>query len=139
MALTDFAEFRYNYDPPFHFEDFLRYPMVSNYFQGFLLDWLDNYPNIYVTRFEKLVGPQGGGSKEEQAAEIMKIAQYLGENITLEMAEDIGTHLFGGTKTFRVGKFGYWKHQFTEDQKELFKKDMGNILIRLGYEKCFDW
>lgn len=138
-ALSGFGDLRYNHGRPLHHKDHLRYRMSSDFFKQFLMRWLDNYPDLYVARFEKLVGPKGGGTKAEQAEEIMNIAQYLGKNITLEEAESIGARLFGGTQTFRVGKFGYWKESFTDQHKALFKKDMGDRLIRWGYEKDSDW
>lgn len=41
--------------------------------------------------------------------------------------------------TFRKGQTGGWKKHFTSDQKKLFKKVAGQLLIDLGYEKDFNW
>lgn len=139
MALSDFAQLRYNHFKPFHWPDNLKYKMVSDYYQNLLIDWLDNYSNIYVARFEKLVGPQGGGNKEEQIEEVINIARFLDLVISFDQAKEIANKLFGGTLTFRKGTLGRWKSHFSDQHKELFKADMGDILIRLGYEKDNNW
>jgi len=41
--------------------------------------------------------------------------------------------------TFRSGKSGGWRAQFTPEHKRLFKDVAGDLLIRLGYEKDNDW
>jgi hypothetical protein len=41
--------------------------------------------------------------------------------------------------TFRSGKTGGWREQFTEEHKALFKDIAGDLLVRLGYEKSNDW
>jgi sulfotransferase 6B1 len=41
--------------------------------------------------------------------------------------------------TFRSGKTGEWKKQFTPEHKQLFKEVAGDLLIRLGYEKDSNW
>ena len=43
------------------------------------------------------------------------------------------------SSNFRSGKIGYWKKEFTESNKKLFKNFMGNFLIELGYEKDNNW
>ena len=41
--------------------------------------------------------------------------------------------------TFRQGKSGGWKTQFTPENKELFKEIGGELLIRMGYETDTNW
>lgn len=41
--------------------------------------------------------------------------------------------------TFRSGKIGGWKNQFSEENKQLFKEVAGDLLIQLGYEKDKRW
>ncbi len=41
--------------------------------------------------------------------------------------------------TFRSGKTGGWRAQFTPEHKRLFKDIAGDLLVRLGYEKDHDW
>ena len=40
---------------------------------------------------------------------------------------------------FRSGKVGYWKEEFTENNKNHFKNLVGDFLIELGYEKDKNW
>lgn len=119
----------------------ITFKMLSDKYKDEVFDWIDYYdPDMfYLSHFEKLVGPKGGGSQEEQTDEIMKIADFMEVALTRDEAEAIGKRLFGGTVSFRRGTFGHWKRHFTDAQKELFKKDMGHYLIRLGYEKDNNW
>ncbi len=41
--------------------------------------------------------------------------------------------------TFRSGKAGGWRSQFTPEHKRQFKETCGDLLARLGYEKNNDW
>ena len=40
---------------------------------------------------------------------------------------------------FRSGKIGSWEDEFTSKNKNTFKKNLGNTLIKLGYEKDLNW
>jgi Sulfotransferase domain len=40
---------------------------------------------------------------------------------------------------YRKGIAGDWKNHFTERDKEIYKEEAGELLIRLGYEKDLDW
>lgn len=95
--------------------------------------------SIYISCFEKLVGPEGGGSRETQIEEILNIAAFIEVPLTRAEAEEIGKSLFGGTKTFRKGQIGGWKNHFSEEHKNLFKRHFGDLLVQLGYEKNHDW
>lgn len=100
--------------------------------------WSKN-PSVYVCRFEDLVGPKGGGSKEKQQRAILAIAQQLGIPLSDQQAIIIGESLFGDTHTFREGSIGSWKKDFTHYHKTLFKDLMGQGLLDLGYELDNDW
>ena len=91
------------------------------------------HPNVYTTTFEKLVGPKGGGTKEEQLYEIQAIAHHLGIEISRKEAERFTKRLFGGTETFREGKIGSWKNHFLERHKLVFRKIALPLLKTLGY------
>ena len=41
--------------------------------------------------------------------------------------------------TFRKGKVGDWPSVFTNEHKDLFKKETGDLLIQLGYEADNNW
>ncbi len=97
--------------------------------------------NVYVIRFEDLIGQAGGGSKEKQVYEIQKIAHHLDINLSITEAENIAQKLFGGTFTFREGQIGSWKKYFTPKIKQVFKNTPGalELLLDLGYEKDSNW
>lgn len=40
---------------------------------------------------------------------------------------------------FRKGIAGDWRNYFTERDKQIFKEEAGDLLIRLGYEEDYDW
>lgn len=101
------------------------------------LKWLDNEISCPI-KFENLIGLNGGGSQKLQRKEINKIARNLEIN-SKKLKNNCIKNLFGESPTFREGKIGSWKQHFSEDQKELFKKIAGNLLIRLGYETDHAW
>jgi Sulfotransferase domain len=43
------------------------------------------------------------------------------------------------TSLLRKGVAGDWKNVFTEEDREIFKDEAGDLLVRLGYEKDRDW
>ena len=107
-------------------------------FYSLFTPWMNN-SRVLSVRFESLVGPEGGGAREDQIREIINIGRHMGLKISEEKALAIAQELFGGTNTFRKGQIGAWKEEFSAEHKELFKKHAGQLLIDLGYEKDFDW
>ncbi len=95
-------------------------------------------PYCYTTRFEDLVGPQGGGSVEAQRREIKNIAAHLGFTITEKQCSYVAKHIFGNTATFRTGQRD-WEKDFKPYHKEAFKEAAGDILIEFGYAENYDW
>ena len=102
------------------------------------LPWKD-HGLIYVTTFEKLIGPAGGGTEEVQVQEIKNIARHIGLEISDVEAKKCADQLFGDTNTFRAGKIGSYKEHFTLEQTSLFKRIVGDLLIQLKYEQGLDW
>jgi hypothetical protein len=89
--------------------------------------------------FEKLVGPQGGGSRAAQIDELRRLADHLGFRFSPDTLERIADQVFGGTNTFRKGVIGGWRDHFTPAHKAAFKDLAGPLLIELGYETDNDW
>ncbi|MDP3584460.1 MAG: tetratricopeptide repeat protein [Thiobacillus sp.] len=104
----------------------------------YILKWR-GHPMVYVTSFERLVGPSGGGSAEAQREEIDNIAAHLGIELTDDHRKAVIDNLFGGTVTFKKGKSGGWKQHFSEKHKQKIKALMGDLIIELGYERNNDW
>jgi len=94
----------------------------------------------YVVRFEALVGPKGGGSRDAQIQEIKRMAEHLDVNMSLAEIEDMAGGIFDQeAATFRKGMIGDWQNHFTSEHTRAFKEVAGQLLIELGYEKDFDW
>ncbi len=100
--------------------------------------WLDQ-PFNYTTTFEKLVGPQGGGSQTAQRQELTAVAHHLGFSLPEERLAHVARQLFGGTNTFDRGAIGAWRREFDANHRALFKEIAGQLLIEWGYEQDLDW
>jgi hypothetical protein len=109
---------------------------IANFYSYFL-PW-SNYPYALIVRYEDLVGSHGGGNDSLQIATVKAIAKHFLIELSEGRAQEIATSLYGRS-TFREGKIGSWKHEFTPEQKELFKIYGGQLLIDLGYEKDLNW
>lgn len=96
-------------------------------------------PFVRVSRFERLVGPSGGGSEKAQLQEIRDIAAHVGASLTEARARSIATGLFGGTETFRKGQIGGWREVFTERHVAAAKPLLDDLLVELGYERTTAW
>ncbi len=97
------------------------------------------HPMAYVTSFERLVGPKGGGSQEAQYEAIRNIGRHIGLALDPHHIESISANLFGGTMTFKDGRIGAWRKSFNEQHKQEIKSLMGDVIIDLGYEKDGNW
>lgn len=108
--------------------------------------------DVLTCHYEKLVGPKGGGTLEEQFIELENIALFINLQLSpLELIE-IADKIYGDdedpfgqgdfvnySSTFLKGKIGDWKVKFTEAHKEAFKNKLGKYLISLGYEIDDNW
>ncbi|RMD58849.1 hypothetical protein D6833_12355 [Candidatus Parcubacteria bacterium] len=113
-----------------------------------LLSILDRYQSVlpwisesfnYTVRFERLIGPHGGGSRDAQIEELKNIARHLKIRCSSRDIEQIAAQIFGGTHTFRKGVISDWRNHFSEEHKRVFKEIAGQLLIDLGYEQDYDW
>lgn len=103
------------------------------------LPWKDSPVGCALT-YEKLIGPNGGAcTKKEQLVELRKIVKALNVQMTNRELLDIFDESFGTGWTFKGGTVGKWKQYFNEENKALFKKHLGKLLIELGYEKDDNW
>ena len=104
-----------------------------------MLPWLDE-PNCMTIRFEDLIGSSGGGSDKKQIETVDSIVKHIGIELSQEEIQQIAAKsFFAGSRTFRKGQIGDWRNHFTEEHKQIFKEVHGDTLIRLGYEKDYDW
>src|SRR5918998_530343 len=101
-------------------------------------------PNYTEVRYEDLL--------ERPHEEVGRLAGFLGAD-TGEKAvrQAVGSASFeklsrgrerGQEDTssfYRKGIAGDWKNYFTEEDRQIYKEEAGELLIRLGYERDLDW
>jgi len=103
--------------------------------------WL-SAPDTLSVSFEQLVGSRGGGLDESRWNTIREILNHLECEMTdSEMYDKFSYDALNPNRahTFRKGQIGGWKDAFNEDHKAAFKKEAGDLLIGLGYEKDGQW
>ncbi len=89
--------------------------------------------NVYVTTFEKMVGPKGGGNLEVQEQEITNIAKFLGVSLDQDQLDAITSTLFGSSLTFSHGQIDRWKEYFDENLLKLVEEHVGDLQSFFGY------
>jgi len=103
-----------------------------------LLPWT-TWPDNHTVRFERLVGPDGGGTREAQREEIRRLCEHFGAACSPSDINRIADEAFGGTNTFRKGAIGAWREHFNLEHTQVCKKLIGQLLIDLGYETGLNW
>lgn len=113
-----------------------EFPDIRRRFDPYT-SWLDR-PEVLTLRFEDLIR-----DRRSALSSILEHAQRRG--FPLQIDHQSALHLLEGSidpqrsPTFRSGRIGGWQAQFDEENKRLFKKVSGDLLIRLGYESDDDW
>jgi len=101
-------------------------------------------PNYTEVRYEDLL--------ERPDQEVGRLAGFLGADTSEKAVQQaVGSASFeklskgrerGQEDTssfYRKGVAGDWNNYFTERDKEIYKEEAGELLIRLGYERDLDW
>jgi len=114
----------------------IEFPDISARFEPYL-GWLD-HPEVLTLRFEEFLEDQRAalGRVFDHAVGRGFPAMLERERAIQVLAEHIDP---GRSPTFRSGKAGGWKQQFSPENKRLFKLVAGKLLVRLGYEQDLDW
>jgi hypothetical protein len=113
----------------------IEFPNIADRFAPYF-KWLDCVEVLNI-HFEDLIN--------DRAAALSRIMDHLLARVPLQASREwILDSLESSinpkrSPTFRSGKTGEWKKHFTEEHKKLFKDVAGDLLIRLGYEKNYDW
>lgn len=91
---------------------------------------------VHTTRFEDLVGEEGGGSRQRQVHAVAQIARFLRMRLTPQEIERRSEGLFGkkGEKTFRKGQIGEWKKHFKPRHIRAMQQHFGSLLKQFGYK-----
>jgi hypothetical protein len=92
--------------------------------------WMLYHPNVLKLRFEDLVGEEGGGSRPVQEAAVERWARFLAVDVPVEQLTE---GLFGGTRTFRVGRTDSWRDVFEDHHLRAFEREFGDVLEAYGY------
>lgn len=95
--------------------------------------------SIYIARFENLVGPKGGGSKEKQLNELRSLSKFLESEISEKNIEKVAARLWGNSPTFSIGKIGRWREEMTPFHIHIYKSIYQDELIYLKYETGREW
>jgi len=70
---------------------------------------------------------------------LRSIASALEVRITDGQLLRLYHRCYGNSRTFRKAQSGEWKEYFTERHKALFKEELGQTTIDLGYETDLSW
>lgn len=101
--------------------------------------WKDS-PVCCVLQFEKLMGEKGGAyDSDTQLEELRKISDALSLDISDEQLFAAFNAVYGTSKNFHRGIAGAWKEYFNEENKQLCKQLLGEVIIALGYEQDYNW
>lgn len=112
------------------------FPDVAERFRPYL-GWLET-GGILTLRYEDFI--------HDRSAVIGKILDFsIARGFPLHCDRDEAIRILEtainpqNSPTFRRGKTGGWRDQFTAEHKRLFKNVAGELLIQLGYEENHDW
>lgn len=93
--------------------------------------WLLQHPQVCKTRYEDLIGPRGGGSRERQVQAVTAVLDHLGSSAR---ADQVADRLYNhGSWSFHRGQTGDWRDAFTSRTLRLFYEVHGDIVEQYGY------
>jgi Sulfotransferase domain len=127
-------------DPNLTFDEKLTHCIKKYTNQVIPLPVIKRIKNIFIIKYEDLVGYQGGGTDEGRCECVIKLCEKIGLIVSASEIQQILTGLYGTSGTFRKGKIGEWKTHFKEEHKRCFKSTiLGQALIEMGYEQNNEW
>ncbi|SDW56736.1 Sulfotransferase domain-containing protein [Marininema mesophilum] len=102
--------------------------------------WLGK-PGIHSVTFEEMVR-----NSQSRTRAVKRIVEYIwGGGVPLPFSKVVMARRMiqnikpSQSTTFRNGRIGNWRTEFTPRVKKAFKKETGDLLQRLGYEKNARW
>ncbi|QFQ99393.1 hypothetical protein F9278_28200 [Streptomyces phaeolivaceus] len=94
--------------------------------------WLLNHPKVCKVRYEDLVGPRGGGTREKQIETVGRVLAHYGSDRDPEAVAD---KIYNPNSwSFHQGRSGGWRERFTERNLAKFNEVFGDLLEQYGYE-----
>ena len=150
-ALVSYFLFRQKFDNgTSDFAEYLRQPLhpegqpVARYWSEHVDEWL-KVPGIRIVRFEALRGDYAKTVTELGKDLRLTRTRAPTERIEPDRARWVRAikRAFGAQRSTAVlpgkGDVGRWGDFFSESDKELFKREAGSTLLRLGYEATPSW
>jgi len=113
----------------------IEFPDIATRFAPYL-GWLD-HPEALSIHFEDLVDDHPATMTRIMDHFLARVPLHANRQLILDSLEaSINPKK---SPTFRSGRTGEWRVHFTEEHKRIFKDAAGDLLIRLGYEKNYNW
>ncbi len=112
------------------------YPHIGDRFRRYRA-WLED-PDTFCVRYEDLI-------TAERKSVLRRMVKYFsthvaGDQVTTPVIADIEAKIDPGrSHTYREGKSGNWRKEFTEKHRNQIKEVAGQLLIELGYENDLSW
>lgn len=112
--------------------DPMYFPEIGERFAAYAA-WAESDTGLTV-RFEDLIGGRGGGSDEQQVAEVTKIVEFLGYGAAGDSAQAIAERIFSeDVITFRAGTIDSWRKELPADLVAEIETRCADWMGRLGY------
>jgi len=119
-------------------KDGIRSKSIGEHLDGFL-GWMEE-PSCLIVKFEDLIGSAGGGDESHQINIIKEIINHIGLILPEHEIKQISSQVFSSkSKTFRSGQINGWKNRLSDEHKIAIKELAGGALIKMGYEKDYNW
>jgi len=118
------------------------YPNIGLYCDLYL-GWMKD-SNTFALRYEDIVGGSSGTRSAGAVPAVRRMLGYLGvinggrHERFVKRVLDSGMDP-GKSHTYRKGKTGTWREEFTPEHEVAFKQVAGDLLVRLGYESDASW
>jgi hypothetical protein len=111
------------------------YPDLATRFERYA-GWLET-PGVLAVRFEDLVGAARATTVRRIVDFWAARAGWCDVDAASELA--LGSIRPERSHTFREGRVGGWRESFSPELRELGRRILGPLLVRLGYEVNTDW
>ncbi|HCK42177.1 MAG: hypothetical protein CMJ72_04800 [Planctomycetaceae bacterium] len=114
----------------------INYPNIADRFARYA-GWLES-PTVCTLKFEDLVG-----SKQEES--LTQITDFYSRQLCYDINPERYLEAMRvaiapkRSHTFRKGKSGGWRNEFTSEHRKVFNTLAGDLLINLGYETDDSW
>lgn len=120
-----------NYPIPVYINDFLSFEgNITDLFMLYRAWWCDLFSNVWLVRFEELIGPLGGGDYSEQLKSIWGLQLAL--HVPGKPSDYVPKIFSAAAATFRRGQIGDYLNEFSVKHHEHFEREQ-ELFDLLGY------